>query len=65
MQTRYAAAHIYDVYGRMIASYNSYNSDGGPWTDIWTLEELQFSYQANQIYAAAYREARAGLADQK
>lgn len=61
----YAAAHIYDVYGRMIASYNSYNSDGGPWTDIWTLEELQFSYQANQIYAAAYREARAGLADPK
>ena len=49
----------------MIASYKSYNSDGGPWTDIWTLEELQFSYQANQIYAAAYREARAGLADQK
>lgn len=55
----HAAAHIYDVYGHMIASYNSYNSDGDPWSDIWTLEELQFSYQANRIYLAAYREARA------
>lgn len=57
----HAIAHIYDVYGHMIASHNSYNSDGNPWSDIWTLEELQFSYQANQIYAAAYREARMKL----
>ena len=57
----HASAHIYDVYGHMIASYNSFNSDGGPWSDIWTLEELQFSYQATRIYAAAYREARTGL----
>lgn len=43
----------------MIASCNS---DSGPWTTTWTLEELQFTYQANPIYLAAYREARAALA---
>lgn len=56
----YAIAHIYDIYGFMIASYSS---AGGSWTSMWTLEEWQFTYTVNQIYAAAYREARAKLID--
>ena len=50
--------HIYDINGRMIASYNS---AGDSWIFISTLEELQFGYTVTQIYAAAFREARAQM----
>lgn len=50
----FTSTHIYDMYGFMIASYNSAS---GPWTFVWTLEEWQFGYTINQIYAAAYKEA--------
>ncbi len=47
-------AHICDERGVMIASYNSDNKD---WTIVPTAEEMQFQYEANQIYGNAYQEA--------
>lgn len=49
-------AHICDEYGEMIAGYNSMAED---WIIVPTLEEEQFDYTCNQIYAQAFREARA------
>lgn len=40
----------------MIAGYNSMATD---WIIVPTLEEEQFSYTCNQIYAQAFQEARA------
>lgn len=51
-------AHICDEYGEMIASYHSGNRE---WTVVPTKAEMQFSYEVNQVYLAAYRAARAEL----
>lgn len=48
-------AHIYDETGTMIAGYN--RSDG--WFPIPTFAEMQFQYEATQIYYEAYKEAKA------
>ena len=45
-------------YGEMIASYHSGNRE---WTVVPTKAEMQFSYEVNQVYLAAYRAARAEL----
>lgn len=55
-------ANIYDENGIMIAGYNSTDDH---WAAVPTFEEMQFGYVEGQIYATAYREARAGLADPK
>lgn len=55
-----ATAHICNEYGEMIASYNS---GTGEWTMVPTKAEMQFSYETTQIYFAAYRAARAELAE--
>lgn len=54
------SAEIYAPNGENIASYNS---TGGGWTVIQTKEELKFQGEADGVYAQAFREARAAMAD--
>lgn len=55
-------ANIYDENGIMIAGYNSMDDQ---WTAVETFAERQFHHVVDQIYAAAYREARAELTDKR
>lgn len=49
-------AEVYDDKGRMIAGYT-----GVGWTDVPTPEESQFNSDSVQIYAAAYKAAKAEM----
>ena len=51
-------AEIRDENGEMIAGYN--RSCG--WFDVPTKDETRFQYESNQIYYAAYNEAKAEMA---
>ena len=51
-------AEIYNGDGEMIAGYR----DSCGWFDVPTKDETRFQYESNQIYYAAYNEAKAEMA---